>query len=33
MARLIAGQDAPMIEALTPQRLRDGRPLLEANVI
>jgi FAD-dependent oxidoreductase domain-containing protein 1 len=33
MARLIAGLDAPLIEALTPQRLLDGRPLLEANVI
>jgi len=33
MARLIAGLDAPLIDALTPQRLRDGRPLLEANVI
>ncbi|WP_422011282.1 NAD(P)/FAD-dependent oxidoreductase [Roseateles sp.] len=33
MARLIAGRDAPLIEALTPQRLRDGRPLREANVI
>jgi glycine/D-amino acid oxidase-like deaminating enzyme len=33
MARLIAGLDAPLIDALTPQRLRDGRPLVEANVI
>ncbi|MGQ3054693.1 MAG: NAD(P)/FAD-dependent oxidoreductase [Roseateles sp.] len=33
MARLIAGLDAPLIEALTPQRLLDGRPLIEANVI
>ncbi|CAM3772825.1 NAD(P)/FAD-dependent oxidoreductase [Roseateles saccharophilus] len=33
MARLIAGQDAPLIDALAPQRLRDGKPLLEANVI
>jgi len=33
MARLIAGLDAPLIEALTPQRLLDGLPLLEANVI
>lgn len=33
MARLITGLDAPLIEALTPQRLLDGRPLLEANVI
>ena len=33
LARLIAGQDAPLIGALTPQRLLDGRPLLEANVI
>jgi glycine/D-amino acid oxidase-like deaminating enzyme len=33
MARLIAGLDAPLIEALTPQRLVDGRPLREANVI
>jgi len=33
MARLIAGLDAPLIAALTPQRLLDGRPLLEANVI
>jgi FAD-dependent oxidoreductase domain-containing protein 1 len=33
MARLIAGLDAPMIEALTPQRLLDNRPLREANVI
>jgi FAD-dependent oxidoreductase domain-containing protein 1 len=33
MARLIAGLDAPLIEALTPQRLLDDRPLLEANVI
>lgn len=33
MARLIAGLDAPLIDALTPQRLLDGRPLIEANVI
>ena len=33
MARLIAGLEAPLIDALTPQRLLDGRPLLEANVI
>lgn len=33
MARLIAGLDAPLIAALTPQRLLDGRPLLEANII
>lgn len=33
MARLIAGLDAPLIAALTPQRLLDGRPLREANVI
>lgn len=33
MARLIAGLDAPLIDALTPQRLKDGRPLVEANVI
>lgn len=33
LARLIAGLDAPLIAALTPQRLLDGRPLLEANVI
>lgn len=33
MARLIAGLEAPLIAALTPQRLLDGRPLLEANVI
>ena len=33
MARLVMGLDAPLIEALTPQRLLDGRPLLEANVI
>lgn len=33
MARLIAGLDAPLIAALTPQRLLDGRPLIEANVI
>ena len=33
LARLIAGLDAPLIEALTPQRLLDGRSLLEANVI
>ncbi|MDR7269717.1 glycine/D-amino acid oxidase-like deaminating enzyme [Pelomonas saccharophila] len=33
MARLIAGLEAPLITALTPQRLLDGRPLLEANVI
>ncbi|PTT79021.1 FAD-dependent oxidoreductase [Pelomonas sp. HMWF004] len=33
MARLIAGLEAPLIAALTPQRLLDGRPLVEANVI
>lgn len=33
MARLIAGLDAQLIAALTPQRLLDGRPLIEANVI
>ena len=33
MARLMAGLEAPLIEALTPQRLLDGKPLLEANVI
>lgn len=33
MARLITGLDAPLIDALTPQRLLDGRPLVEANVI
>ena len=33
LARLIAGQHAPLIEALSPQRLLDGRPLREANVI
>ncbi len=33
MARLIAGRDAPLIDALTPQRLLDGWPLVEANVI
>jgi FAD-dependent oxidoreductase domain-containing protein 1 len=33
MARLIAGLDAPLIAALTPQRLLDVRPLVEANVI
>lgn len=33
MARLITGLDAPLIDALTPQRLLDGRPLIEANVI
>jgi glycine/D-amino acid oxidase-like deaminating enzyme len=33
MARLVAGLDAPLIAALTPQRLLDGRPLFEANVI
>jgi FAD-dependent oxidoreductase domain-containing protein 1 len=33
MARLIAGLNAPLIGALTPQRLLDGRPLTEANVI
>jgi FAD-dependent oxidoreductase domain-containing protein 1 len=33
MARLIAGLDAPLIDALTPQRLLDSKPLLEANVI
>jgi hypothetical protein len=30
---LIAGLDAPLIAALTPQRLLDVRPLVEANVI
>ncbi len=33
MARLIAGLEAPLIAALSPQRLLDARPLLEANVI
>lgn len=33
MARLIWGLEAPLIAALTPQRLLDGRPLVEANVI
>ena len=33
MARLIVGLEAPLIEALTPQRLLDNRPLIEANVI
>ena len=33
LARLIAGLDAPLIEALAPQRLLDGRRLVEANVI
>jgi FAD-dependent oxidoreductase domain-containing protein 1 len=33
MARLIAGLDAPLIAALSPKRLLDGRPLREANVI
>lgn len=33
MARLVAGLDAPLIDALTPQRLLDGWPLREANVI
>lgn len=33
MARLIAGLEAPLIAALTPQRLLDNRPLIEANVI
>jgi glycine/D-amino acid oxidase-like deaminating enzyme len=33
LARLITGGDAPLIEALTPQRLLDGKPLVEANVI
>jgi glycine/D-amino acid oxidase-like deaminating enzyme len=33
MARLIAGLDAPLIAALAPQRLLDGRRLVEANVI
>lgn len=33
MARLVAGQEAPLIEALAPQRLLDGRLLREANVI
>jgi FAD-dependent oxidoreductase domain-containing protein 1 len=33
MARLISGLDAPLIEALAPQRLLDGRRLVEANVI
>lgn len=33
LARLMAGQPAPLIEALSPQRLLDGRRLVEANVI
>lgn len=33
MARLIAGQPAPLIEPLAPRRLLDGRRLVEANVI
>ena len=33
LARLIAGEPAPLIDALAPQRLVEGRPLLEANVI
>lgn len=33
MARLISGLSAPLIDALSPQRLLDGRPLVEANVI
>jgi glycine/D-amino acid oxidase-like deaminating enzyme len=33
VAQLVAGLDAPLIEALSPQRLLEGRPLLEANVI
>lgn len=33
MARLVAGLDAPLVQALSPQRLLDGRRLLEANVI
>jgi len=33
MARLIAGQEAPLIAELAPERLRDGRRVLEANVI
>ena len=33
LARLIAGLDAPLIEALAPQRLLDGHRLVEANVI
>lgn len=33
LARQIAGLDAPLIDALSPQRLVDGRPLREANVI
>ncbi|MFT7776490.1 NAD(P)/FAD-dependent oxidoreductase [Roseateles sp.] len=33
MARLIVGLDAPLIASLTPQRVLDGRPLVEANVI
>lgn len=33
MARLVAGLDAPLIDALTPQRLLDARPLREVNVI
>ncbi|HEY1131701.1 MAG TPA: FAD-binding oxidoreductase [Roseateles sp.] len=33
MARLVAGLDAPLIAALTPQRVLDGLPLIEANVI
>jgi glycine/D-amino acid oxidase-like deaminating enzyme len=33
MARMMTGLDAPLIDALAPQRLLDGRPLIEANVI
>ena len=33
MAQLISGAAAPLIEPLAPQRLLDGRPLMEANVI
>lgn len=33
MARLVAGLDAPLVQALSPQRLLDGRRLPEANVI
>ena len=33
LARLMAGQPAPLIEPLSPQRLLDGRRLVEANVI
>jgi glycine/D-amino acid oxidase-like deaminating enzyme len=35
LAALIAGgrSDAPALDALSPQRLLDGRPLLESNVI